>query len=150
MSWKSKQSWSIVAGKGSTVYLELERETDGRRAPKLALPDPVLDPMPKAANAVHRLRQRTWFSERKRNPDDGKSEAPSQTSADFVRTYSAAVDALTATILNAEAGLNWLGAQPPDLEEVRRTLNTIAKEGKRAGELVVRLLAPIRDDALDP
>jgi hypothetical protein len=52
------------------------------------------------------------------------------------RTYSAVVDALTATMMNSEACLNWLNAQPPDLEQVRRTLNTIAKDGKRAGEIV--------------
>ena len=72
------------------------------------------------------------------------SEAPLQTSAEFVRNYSAIVDALTATIVNAQAGLNWLSAQPPDLEEVRRALNTIADDGKRAGEIVVRLRVPMK------
>lgn len=66
------------------------------------------------------------------------------TSAESVRTYSAIVDALTATVINAEAGLNWLSAQRPDLEEVRRTLNMIAKDAKRAGEIVVRLRAPMK------
>lgn len=65
-------------------------------------------------------------------------------SADPVRTYSAIVDAFTATVINAQAGLNWLSSQPPNLEEVRRVLNTITDEGQRAGELVVRLPAPVR------
>lgn len=85
----------------------------------------------------------SWY-----NLGDAKGEAPLQTSEDFVRTYGAVVDALTATIINAEAGLNWLSAQQPDLEEVRRTLKTIANDGKRAGEIVVRLRAPMRNDAL--
>jgi len=68
-----------------------------------------------------------------------KGEAPMQTSAEVVRTYSAMVDALTATVINAEAGLSWLSAQPPDLEGVRQALNGIANDGKRAGEIVVRL-----------
>jgi hypothetical protein len=84
-----------------------------------------------------------------------KGEAPMQASAEFVRTYSAIADVLTATGLNAQAGLNWLSAQPPDLEEVRRALNAIANDGKRAGEIVVRLRAPMKrfptaNDALDP
>lgn len=73
-----------------------------------------------------------------------KGEALMQASAEFVRTYGAIVDALTATLMNAEAGLNWLSVQPPDLEEARRALNAIAKDGKRAGEIVVRLRAPIK------
>jgi hypothetical protein len=84
-----------------------------------------------------------------------KCEAPVQTSAEFTRAYSAIVDALTATLMNAEAALNWLNAQPPDLDEVRRVLNTIANDGKRAGEIVVRLRAPMKgsttaDNPLDP
>ncbi|WP_156928112.1 hypothetical protein [Bradyrhizobium sp. Tv2a-2] len=71
-----------------------------------------------------------------------KGEAPMQTSAEFVHTYGAIVDALTATLMNAEAGLNWLSAEPPDLEDARRALNAIANDSKRAGEIVVRLRAP--------
>jgi hypothetical protein len=68
-----------------------------------------------------------------------------QTSAEFVRTYNAQaheiVDAITAAVTNAEAGLNWLRAEPPDLEEVRQALNGIASDGKRAAEIVVLLRA---------
>ena len=66
---------------------------------------------------------------------------PLQTSAELVRTYSAIADAITATLINAQAGLEWLSAQPPDLEEVRRALNGITNDGKRAGEVVFRLRA---------
>jgi len=162
MSWKWKPSWYILSKdsivqpahqcfvtKRSTVF-----KIDGCRVPKLAQPDLVLDLIRKAANALLHLRRRkvhrSRFSEPKGNPRKAKGEAPLQTSADFVCTYSAVVDALTATILNAEAALKWLGTQPPDLEEARRALNTIAKDGKRAGELIVRLRAPMQDDALDP
>jgi len=76
-------------------------------------------------------------------------------SAEFVRTYSSIVDALTATVISAQAALDWLNAQPPDLEEVRRTLNFIANDGMRAGEIVARLRAPMSrsptaDDSFDP
>ena len=76
---------------------------------------------------------------------DAKGQVPLQTSAEFVRTYKAQaheiVDAITAVVTNAQAGLNWLGAERPDLEGVRQALNGIASDGKRAAEIVVRLRA---------
>jgi len=70
-----------------------------------------------------------------------------QASAEFVRTYNAQaheiVDAITAAVTRAQAGLNWLRAEPPDLEEVRQVLNFIASDGKRAAEIVIRLQALI-------
>ena len=54
------------------------------------------------------------------------------------------VDAITAAVINAEAGLNWLRAEPPDLEAVRQALNGIASDGKRAAEIVVRLRVPMK------
>jgi hypothetical protein len=89
---------------------------------------------------------------------DAKGQVPLQTSAEFVRTCNAQaheiVDAITAAITNAEAGLNWLRAEPPDMEEVRQALNGIASDGKRAAEIVVRLRALMNkvapDEAPDP
>jgi hypothetical protein len=79
---------------------------------------------------------------------DAKGQVPLQTSAEFVRTYNAQaheiVDAITAAVTYAEAGLNWLRAEPPDLEEVRQVLNFIASDGKRAAEIVIRLQALIK------
>jgi hypothetical protein len=70
-----------------------------------------------------------------------------QTSVEFVRTYNAQthelVDAITAAVTLAQAGLNWLRAEPPDLEEVRQALNDIASDGKRAAEIVVQLRASL-------
>ena len=74
---------------------------------------------------------------------DTKGEASMQTSAEFVRTYNERVheivDAIAAAVINAQAGLNWLHAEPPDLDQVRRVLNGIASDGKRASEIVARL-----------
>jgi isocitrate lyase len=76
---------------------------------------------------------------------DAKGQVPLQTSAEFVRTYNAQahliVDAIAAAVANAQAGLNWLRAEPPELEEARQALNRIASDGKRAAEIVVRLRA---------
>ena len=78
---------------------------------------------------------------------DANGQMPLLTSAEFVRTYNAQaheiVDAMTAAVTSAEAGLNWLRAEPPDLEEVRKLLNFIASDGKRAAEIIIRLQALI-------
>ena len=76
---------------------------------------------------------------------DAKGRVPLQTSAEVVRTCNAQahelVDAITAAVTNAKAGINFLRAEPPDLEEVRQALNGIASDGKRAAEIIVRLRA---------
>jgi hypothetical protein len=99
------------------------------------------------------------FSASERSVSDANGLAPLQTSAEFVRTYNAQahqiVDAIAATVIDAQAGLNWLHAEPPDLEEVRQALISIVSAGNRAAETVVRLRAllakvPTGDGVPDP
>ncbi len=61
---------------------------------------------------------------------------------------------IAAVITNANAGLRWLGARPPNLEEARQTLARIVRDGNRAGEVIDRVRAltrkvPPRRDRLD-
>jgi PAS domain S-box-containing protein len=61
---------------------------------------------------------------------------------------------LAGVMTNASAGLRWLGAQPPDLEEVRHALDDIVKDCNRAAEIIGRIRAlakkaPPRKDRLD-
>jgi PAS domain S-box-containing protein len=61
---------------------------------------------------------------------------------------------IAATITNAEAALQWLGARPPDLEEARQALARILKAGTRAGDVIGRIRdlikkAPPRKDRLE-
>jgi C4-dicarboxylate-specific signal transduction histidine kinase len=51
---------------------------------------------------------------------------------------------ITATVFDAEAGLLWLAAQPPNLEEVRQILTRIVRSGNRAGEIIGRIRALIK------
>jgi C4-dicarboxylate-specific signal transduction histidine kinase len=51
---------------------------------------------------------------------------------------------IAATVTNAQAALRWLGRQPPDLEEVRQTLDRIVENGARAGEVISRIRALIQ------
>ena len=61
---------------------------------------------------------------------------------------------IAAAITNAHAALRWLGAQPPDLEEVRRALGRILNDGNRAGDVIGRIRdlikkAPPRKEGLE-
>ena len=61
---------------------------------------------------------------------------------------------ITAMIGNAEASLRWLAHQPPDLDEVRRLLERIARDGRRVGDIVERTRnlvkkAPLRMERLE-
>jgi PAS domain S-box-containing protein len=61
---------------------------------------------------------------------------------------------IAAVIANADAALRWLGRGPPDLEEVRQSLDSIIKDSNRAGDVIDRIRAlvkkaPARQDRLD-
>jgi PAS domain S-box-containing protein len=51
---------------------------------------------------------------------------------------------ITAAVLNAEAGLRWLGAQPPNLEQVRGALGLVVDAGTRAGKVIGGIRALIK------
>jgi hypothetical protein len=79
---------------------------------------------------------------------DATDQVPSQISVEPVHTCNAQahamIDAITAMVTNAEAGLNWLRAQPLNLEGVEQTLNNMANDGKRACELIAQLRAAMK------
>ena len=61
---------------------------------------------------------------------------------------------IAATVNNAKAALNWLNAQPPNLEEAREALGETVKEGNRTTDVIGRIRAlikkaPPRKDALE-
>jgi PAS domain S-box-containing protein len=61
---------------------------------------------------------------------------------------------VAAAVINAQAALRWLGARPPDLEEVRQTLGRIVNDANRAGDVIGRIRelirkAPPRKDRVD-
>ena len=51
---------------------------------------------------------------------------------------------ISAVVMNAEAALRLLLAQPTDTEAVRRLLACIVKDGMRTGDIVNRTRAPIK------
>jgi len=59
-----------------------------------------------------------------------------------------------AVVANANAALRWLDARPPVLDEAREAIDSIVKEGNRAGQVVGRISAlvkktPPQQDPLD-
>jgi PAS domain S-box-containing protein len=52
---------------------------------------------------------------------------------------------ITSTVSNAEAALLWLNRQPPDLDEVGQALARIVDDGHRAGEVIGRIRALIKN-----
>ena len=52
---------------------------------------------------------------------------------------------LSAIITNSQAGLRWLARAEPDLDEVRKALNRIADDGRRAGEVLSSIRAMFGD-----
>jgi PAS domain S-box-containing protein len=51
---------------------------------------------------------------------------------------------IAAAVTNAYAALRWLRAEPPNLEEVRKALDRIARDGNRAGDVMARIHALIK------
>ena len=48
---------------------------------------------------------------------------------------------LAAVVTNADACMMWLSSEPPNLEEARTAVDSIAQEGTRASEIVRRIRA---------
>jgi PAS domain S-box-containing protein len=51
---------------------------------------------------------------------------------------------IAAVITNANAGLRWLSARQPDVDEVRQALGRIVRDGTRAGEVIGRIRALVK------
>jgi len=56
---------------------------------------------------------------------------------------------LAAVVVNGQACLRWLSAQPPNLEEARETVERIVRDGKNAGNVVKRIRALFKQAALE-
>jgi signal transduction histidine kinase len=48
---------------------------------------------------------------------------------------------LSGVVINANTCLRWLAASPPNLDEARGAANRIARDGKRAGDVIARIRA---------
>ena len=84
-------------------------------------------------------------------PHETQTELPSANRVAFLGQLSASIaeinQPICAVVMNAEAALRLLGAQPTDTEAVRRILACIVKDGMRTGDIVNRTLALIKESA---
>ena len=117
---------------------------------------------PEQGQPVLILETNTDTTELKRN-----REALRQAEADLTRMHRVLVlgemtssiaheinQPVSALVTNANAGLRWLAARPPNVDEARLTLEAIAANGHRVGEIVSRLRglakkAPPRRESVD-
>jgi C4-dicarboxylate-specific signal transduction histidine kinase len=53
---------------------------------------------------------------------------------------------IAASVTNAQAALRWLGAHPPNLEEVIQALGRIVENAKRAGDVIGRIRALVKKE----
>ncbi len=54
---------------------------------------------------------------------------------------------LVAMVLNANAGLRWISKSPPDLDEARKALERIVREGQRTGDILETIRAMFNKDS---
>jgi C4-dicarboxylate-specific signal transduction histidine kinase len=54
---------------------------------------------------------------------------------------------LAAVVMNANAGLRWLAAEPPNLEEAEAAMQRVISDGKRASDVISRIRALLRKGA---
>ena len=80
-----------------------------------------------------------------------QTELASANRAAFLEQLSASIgevnQPISAVLMNAEAALQLLLAQPTDTEAVRRLLACIVKDGMRTGDIVNRTRALIKESA---
>jgi PAS domain S-box-containing protein len=164
--WTDKDERSMVELKASGTVLPYEKEffrRDGSRVPVLI----------GAAGSGERQDEGVAFvvdlTERKRSEEElreserryrevqvelahaNRTATMGQLSASIAHEVN---QPIAAVVTNAQAALRWLGARPPNLEEVRQTLGRIVADGIRASEVISRIhalvrKAPQRKDALD-
>jgi two-component system sensor kinase FixL len=58
------------------------------------------------------------------------------------------IQPLAAVVTNGTAGLRWLAAPTPNLDETRLALERIIRDGKRAGDVIARIRALVKKWAL--
>jgi len=144
MEWRERDARTVAEAKATGTVHPFEKEylrKDGSRIPVLigvtAFDDKrdqgvgfVLDltERKRAAETLHEMQMALTHTTR--------IATMGQLTASIAHEVS---QPITATIINARAGLRWLAADPPDIDEVRQALKGIIQDGERAGDVLGRI-----------
>jgi PAS domain S-box-containing protein len=164
--WRGRDERAIADLKASGIFRPFEKEyfrKDGSRVPVL-LGGALFEGSGNEGVAfVLDLTEQKRAQERLRASEHSLREAQAElahvnrvtTMGQLAASISHEVmQPITAGIMNAEAALQWLGSQPPNLEEARQALGLAVNDGNRATDVISRIRAlikktPPRKDAFE-
>jgi len=154
--WRERDAQWIEEHKRTGVRLPTEKEyfrKDGRRVPILLGSATVEEGGNQSVTFVLDLTERKQAEAEARESERRYRETQTQLAhANRVATMGQLTASIAhevnqpiaATVANARAALRWLGAEPPNLDEIRQTLGRIVRDGDRAGAVVGRIRALIK------
>jgi PAS domain S-box-containing protein len=95
-----------------------------------------------AQRAELRAKERALVSERALRKTEAKlaSVVQALSAAELAASIAHEVNQpLSGVVMNAEAGMRWLGGDPPNIQEARESLALIARDGSRASAVIRRI-----------
>jgi len=149
LEWRERDARTVAEAKVTGTVQPFEKEyfhKDGRRIPVLIGITAFDEKRDQGIGFVLDLTERKRAAETLREMQTALAHSTriatlGQLTASIAHEVS---QPITATITNARAGLRWLGAHPPNLDEVRQVLGSIVRDGTRAGEVIGRIRALIK------
>ena len=144
MEWRERDARTVAEAKATGTVQPFEKEyfrKDGSRIPVLIGVTALDDKRDQGVGFVLDLTERKRASETLREMQMALTHTTriatmGQLTASIAHEVS---QPISATIIYARAGLRWLAAAPPDLDEVRQALKGIVQEGERAGDVLGRI-----------
>ena len=159
LEWRERDAWTIAEAKVTGTVQPFEKEyfrKDGSRIPVLIGATAFDEKRDQGIGFVLDLTERKRAAEALREMQmtlahTTRVATMGQLTASVAHEIS---QLITATINNARAGLRWLGADPPDLDEAQEALGAIVRVGEQAGDVIGRIRglvkkAPARKESID-
>ncbi|HUC17571.1 MAG TPA: AAA family ATPase [Acetobacteraceae bacterium] len=154
--WRERDEWAIAAIRATGTVRPFEKEFfrrngdrvpvlvgvaafDGRRDAGVAFVVDLTDR--KRAEAVAHENERRYREIQLELEHANRVATVGQLSASIAHEVN---QPIAAAIINAQAALRWLGAKPPNLDEVQQALDRIVDSGNRACEVIDGIHALIK------